>query len=307
MRNGTCWLDDAGRPIQAHGGMIARFGEKWYWYGENKDGPTLKTKSVGHRVDVVGVSCYSSTNLLDWHYEGLALGTRPDEPNHPLHPSMVVERPKVLHCEKTGKYVMWFHSDTPDYVSARAGCAVSDTPEGSFEFLYATQPNRRDCRDINVYRDPVSGKAYVIHSGDWNHTLYFSELNEEYTGFTGNCFAQLVDQTREGGTVCWHDGVYYCVSSGCTGWRPNPTLYATTRFLTTPMQLVDNPCEGPKYRTTFDGQSTYIFEVSGTFYLMLDHWKPEKLSKSGYSILPIDFTDGRMTIRWREEFIGLER
>ena len=306
MKNGTCWLDDSGRPIQAHGGMIARFGEKWYWYGENKDGPTLRTQSVGHRVDVVGVSCYSSHNLVDWHYEGLALGTRPDDPNHPLHPSMVVERPKVLFCEKTGRYVMWFHSDTPDYVSARAGCAISDTPEGPFEFLFATQPNRRDCRDINVYQDPVSGKAYVIHSGDWNHTLYFSELNDEYTGFTGNCFAQLVDQTREGGTVCLHDGVYYCVSSGCTGWLPNPTLYATTRFLTTPMLLVDNPCEGPRYRTTFDGQSTYIFEANSVFYLMLDHWKPEKLSESGYSILPIDFSGGRMTIRWREEFNGID-
>ena len=97
------------------------------------------------------------------------------------------------------------------------------------------------------------------------------------------------------------------MSSGCTGWQPNPTLYATTRFLTTPMQLVDNPCEGPKYRTTFDGQSTYIFEASGTFYLMLDHWKPEKLSESGYSILPIDFTGGQMTIRWREEFNGPEQ
>ena len=306
MKNGTCWLDDSGRPIQAHGGMIARFGEKWYWYGENKDGPTLRTQSVGHRVDVVGVSCYSSHNLVDWHYEGLALGTRPDDPNHPLHPSMVVERPKVLFCEKTGRYVMWFHSDTPDYVAARAGCAISNTPEGPFEFLFATQPNRRDCRDINVYQDPVSGKAYVIHSGDWNHTLYFSELNDEYTGFTGNCFAQLVDQTREGGTVCLHDGVYYCVSSGCTGWLPNPTLYATTRFLTTPMLLVDNPCEGPRYRTTFDGQSTYIFEANGVFYLMLDHWKPEKFSESGYSILPIDFSGGRMTIRWREEFNGID-
>ena len=306
MKNGTCWLDDSGRPIQAHGGMIARFGEKWYWYGENKDGPTLRTQSVGHRVDVVGVSCYSSDNLVDWHYEGLALGTKPDDPNHPLHPSMVVERPKVLFCEKTGRYVMWFHSDTPDYVAARAGCAISNTPEGPFEFLFATQPNRRDCRDINVYQDPVSGKAYVIHSGDWNHTLYFSELNDEYTGFTGNCFAQLVDQTREGGTVCLHDGVYYCVSSGCTGWLPNPTLYATTRFLTTPMLLVDNPCEGPRYRTTFDGQSTYILEANGVFYLMLDHWKPEKLSESGYSILPIDFSGGRMTIHWQEEFNGID-
>ena len=43
MKNKTCWLDDAGKPIQAHEGMIAHFGSKWYWYGENKDGVTKKT------------------------------------------------------------------------------------------------------------------------------------------------------------------------------------------------------------------------------------------------------------------------
>ena len=305
MKNGTCWPDDAGRPIQAHGGMIARFGDTWYWYGENKSGETTHSDAVGTRIDVVGVSCYSSPDLVSWHYEGLALPARPDLPGHPLHPSMVVERPKVLYCEKAGKYVMWFHSDTPDYVSARAGCAVSDTPQGPFDFLFAVQPNRRDCRDISAFRDPVSGRAFVIHSGDWNRTLYFSELNDEYTGFTGNCFAQLPEQTREGAAVCYRDGLYYCVTSGCTCWNPNPTLYATTRFLTTPMVLVDNPCEGPGYRTTFDGQSTYIFEADGTFWLMLDHWKPQNLSQSGYSILPIDFSGGRMTVRWQPEFTGL--
>ena len=30
MKNGTCWLDDQGNLIQAHGGMIARFGDVWY-------------------------------------------------------------------------------------------------------------------------------------------------------------------------------------------------------------------------------------------------------------------------------------
>lgn len=306
MKNGTCWLDDTGKPIQAHGGMIAHFGNKWYWYGENKDGPTLPGASVGYRVDVIGMSCYSSDDLVNWHYEGLALAVEPNDPTHPLHPSQIAERPKVLYCEKTGKYVMWFHSDTPDYFAARAGCAVADRPEGPFTLLKATQPNRRDSRDINVYQDPVSGKAYVVHSGDLNHTLYLSELDDEYTGFTGNCFAQLVDQTREGGALCYYEGLYYCVSSGCTGWDPNPTLYATTKFLTTPMLIIDNPCEGPGYRTTFDGQSTYIFEANGTFYLMLDHWKPEKLCESGYSILPIDFSDGRMTVRWQEDFNGIE-
>ena len=71
------------------------------------------------------------------------------------------------------------------------------------------------------------------------------------------------------------------------------------------MVMVDNPCEGPKYRTTFDGQSTYIFEAEGKFYLMLDHWKKEDLRKSGYSILPIDFDGEQMTVTWQPEFNGL--
>ena len=36
MKNGTCWLDDQGKLIQAHGGMIIKFGDLYYWYGENK-------------------------------------------------------------------------------------------------------------------------------------------------------------------------------------------------------------------------------------------------------------------------------
>lgn len=305
MKNGEIWLDDAGAPIQAHGGMIARFGEKWYWYGENKGGETKANDAVGRRMDVIGVSCYSSDNLVDWHFEGLALPARPDDPAHPLHPSRVVERPKVAYSEKTGKYVMWFHADDASYVTACAGCAIADRPEGPFTFLYATQPNRHDCRDMTLYRDPMDHKTYLVHSGDWNHTLYFSELTEDLTGFTGACFTQLNNQLREGVALCFYDGLYYCVTSGCTGWAPNPTLYATTRHLNTPMQLIDNPCEGPKYRTTFDGQSTFILEAEGAYYLMLDHWKPENLGSSGYSLLPMDFEDGHLVVRWTPEFTGV--
>ena len=29
--------------------------------------------SIVHRVDVIGISCYSSTDLINWDYEGTAL------------------------------------------------------------------------------------------------------------------------------------------------------------------------------------------------------------------------------------------
>ena len=171
--NGIIWQDDEGNDIQAHGGMITRFGDTWYWYGENKGAPNCPGET---RVDVIGVSCYSSRNLESWHNEGVVL---PADENHPiLHPKRVLERPKVLYCEKTGQYVMWFHADSADYTFAAAGCAVADSPVGPFHFLYAKQPNRFDCRDMTLFVDN-DGAAWLVHSGNWNKTLYFSHCKQQ--------------------------------------------------------------------------------------------------------------------------------
>jgi len=301
MKNGTCWLDAQGSLIQAHGGMIARFGDRWYWYGENKDADNSGIAGGLNRVDAVGFSCYSSTDLHCWHHEGIVLHSS-DDPSHPLWKGGVMERPKVIYSTKTGKYVMWFHLDSADYELAHAACAVADRPEGPFRYLHHLAPNRRDSRDMTLYEDPRSGKAYLVHSGDWNKTLYFSELTEDRTGLTGVCHAQMADQEREAPALCWHDGLYYCLTSGCTGWAPNSALYATTPQLTNGMKLIDNPCEGEGYRTTFGAQGSYLFEAGGQWYWLIDHWKPKDLRHSGYSILPVSFEEGRMTIRWQDEF-----
>ncbi len=299
MKNGSVWLDDMGKPIQAHGGMVAKFEGKWYWYGENKDAENaVHGENLLHRVDVIGVSCYSSDDLHTWHYEGLALNAA----ENGIAPERVLERPKVIYAQKTGKYVMWFHHDSADYTYAHAGCAVSDSPVGPFKFLHDRTPGGRDCRDMTIYEDPTDGSAYIVHSGDWNKTLYFSKLNDERTDLTGESFPQLIDQQREAPALMYHNGLHYCVTSGCTGWAPNCALYATASHIGTGMRLVDNPCEGPDARNTFFGQSTYIFENDGQAYLMLDHWKPAHLRESGYSFLPITFEGDRMTVTWVDEF-----
>lgn len=298
MRNGEIWLDDCGNPIQAHGGMIARFGNRWYWYGENKGAPNCPGST---RVDVIGVNCYSSADLHNWHFEGVVLAADPAVPE--LHPSRVLERPKVLYNDATGKYVMWFHADRADYTLAQAGCAVADAPEGPFRFLRTAQPNRLDCRDMTLFVDQQK-QAWLVHSGNWNKTLYFSRLTEDYLGFTGEYHAAFIEQEREAPALIFRDGLYYCVSSGCTGWAPNSALYGVSAYLTTGMKLIDNPCSGPDARRTFGGQSTWLFEKDGQIYLMLDHWKPHELKDSGYSILPV-YTDGIcMEIPWTENAFG---
>lgn len=54
-----------------------------------------------YRTDVTGVSCYSSKDLLNWKFEGIVLPAVKDDKKHDLHPSKVLERPKVIYNEKT--------------------------------------------------------------------------------------------------------------------------------------------------------------------------------------------------------------
>ena len=282
LKNGEMWLDDCGKQIQAHGGNIIKYENKWYWYGEHKGAPN----SPGmQRVDFIGISCYSSENLLDWHYEGLALPAAESGSGHMLEPKNVIERPKVVYNQKTGQFVMWMHVDTANYVYGGIGVAVSKTPVGPFEFLYSTQPNKQDSRDMTIFVDK-NDIAYLVHSSNWNKTLNISRLTEDYLKTDGFYVSVLVDQEREAPAMFYTKNMYYMITSGCTGWEYNSALYAECPHLLGKWKLIDNPCEGEGYRDTFKGQSTYVFEKDGEFYLMLDHWIPDNLQNSGYSILP---------------------
>src|SRR5262245_26557960 len=152
---GEIWRDTDGHPINAHGGGILFHEGVYYWYGEAKNGrtflPECNKSWGGTRVDVTGVSCYSSTNLYDWKNEGLALKAEPNSPEHDLHISKVLERPKVIYNRATKEFVMWMHVDIQDYAAARTGVAVSSRPTGPFRYLESFRP------DVGVW--PVNATA----------------------------------------------------------------------------------------------------------------------------------------------------
>lgn len=301
LANGTLWPDDAGQPIQAHGGMILEHRGVFYWYGEHKGRPNCPGTT---RVDVVGVSCYSSRNLTDWHYEGLVL-TPEGGPEAGLRGTGAVwERPKVLFCEKTGQFVLWLHVDSPDYTFAGAGVAVADRPTGPFRDLRVLHPNRQDARDLTLFTD-VDGRSYLIHSANWNKTLNIARLTEDLLDVDGLYLPILMDQEREAPALLFHEGRYYLLSSGCTGWEPNTALYAVSPQLLGRWKLVGDPCEGPRRRQTFGGQSTWLLRAGDKTLLLLDHWVPQDLQRSGYSLLPVELEGETMTVRWTDTFSGL--
>ncbi len=301
QKNGQMWYDTDGNPIQAHAGCIERFEDKWYWYGDSKGKDNLPGQ---RRVEYIGLMCYSSDNLVNWKNEGFIFKADTENPESPFHLTKVVARPKVIYNDKTKKYVMWWHQDNADYSFAGVGVAVAESPLGPFEVVKIMRPNRFDSRDMTLFKD-IDGTAYLICSKEHNRTLGISRLTEDYLNVDGFYTSVLIDQEREAPALCFHEGMYYMVTSGCSGWNPNSALFARCKHVMGQWQLIDNPCEGENYRKTFFGQSAYIFENDGQKYLMLDHFKPYELKNSGYSILPITFKNRDMTITWQDEWRGI--
>ncbi|XP_068657599.1 uncharacterized protein [Aristolochia californica] len=292
---GRMWLDTDGNTIQAHGGgvlYVERSGT-YYWYGENKDGATYQAHSKGAaRVDIIGVSCYSSQDLWTWKHEGIVLAGEEENSMHDLYKTNVLERPKVIYNDKTGKYVMWMHIDDGNYTKASVGVAVSDSPTGPFEYLYSKRPHGFDSRDMTMFKDD-DGTAYLIYSSEDNSELHIGPLTDDYLDVTRVMRRILVGQHREAPAVFKHQGTYYMITSGCTGWAPNEALAHAAESIMGPWETMGNPCiAGNKIfkSTTFFSQSTFVLPVAGIpdfFIFMADRWNPADLKDSRYVWLPL--------------------
>jgi hypothetical protein len=313
FRPGQVWLDTAGDPIQAHGGGVIFHAGVYYWYGENKDAENETViqeidgrpqKVLRRRVPVRGVSCYSSRDLYNWTNEGIVLPAVTDDPDHDLHPSRVMERPKVLFNAPTGTFVMWFHADSADYRAACAGVAVANSPVGPFEYLGSFRPHDAMSRDMTLFLDD-DGKAYHIHSSEENRTLHVTLLTDDFLRPAGPYARIFENQSREAPAWFKHEGRYHMVSSGCTGWAPNQAEHAVADAPFGPWRGLGNPCVGEGADRTFEGQSTHVLPVHdrpGQFILMLDQWNPTNLRDSRYVWLPIEIDGERMCVRWHDHW-----
>lgn len=301
---GQVWLDTDGKPIQAHGGGILFDQGTYYWFGEDKSAPTQLDLAKGflHRADVVGVHCYSSTDLYNWKDEGIVLPAVPGDSNHDLNPGRVAERPKVVYNQVTGKYVMWLHIDSADYAYARAGVAISDQPIGPYQYLGSLRPNGAMSRDMTLFKDE-DGQAYHIFSSENNATMHISRLQADYLSPGGEEVRIFENLSREAPAAFKWEQCYFLITSGCTGWDPNEALYATAPDIFGPWQMRGNPCLGQGAEFTFQAQSTFVFPVAGKpgcFIFMADIWKKENLTDSRYVWLPMQVDGDTVRIEWRD-------
>lgn len=302
------WKDSDGNPINAHGGGILFHDSVYYWYGEYKTGETILPEWATwecFRTNIAGISCYSSKDLNNWKFEGIVLPPEKNDSTHDLHPSNVLERPKVLYNSNTKKFVMWVHVDSPDYSKAATGVATSDSPTGLFTYLGSFRPNDAMSRDQTIFVDD-DGKAYQFYSSEDNATLYASELTSDYLLPSGNFTRNFIGESREAPAVFKNNGKYYMLTSGCTGWSPNSAQIAVADHPLGPWKAIGNPCSGSNAEITFHSQSTFVLPVgteNNRFIAMFDRWNKHDLKDSRYVWLPIEFNnDGSVEIAWRPKW-----
>ncbi len=161
-------------------------------------------------------------------------------------------------------------------------------------------------RDMNLFVD-VDGKAYHIYSAEENSTTHISQLNDDYTDYSGKYARFFSNRYMEAPAIFRTTvGKYFFIGSDCTGWAPNAARSAMADNIWGPWTELGNPCVGNDSALTFHSQSTYILPVHGkknTFIFMADRWQPENPIDGTYIWLPINFNElGRMEIKWLDEW-----
>ena len=291
---GKTWLDTEGKRIQAHGGSVMYIDGTYYWYGENKEKTTGKDE-IWHW----GVRCYTSKDLYNWEDRGLIIPPEPEDPGSSLHPSSMMDRPHIIYNKRTGKYVCWLKIMNRDgsqtetvmtadnilgpYTKVREGLRPLDMSAGDFDLAVAPD-----------------GKAYYYFERVHSETIC-ADLTPDYTDVTvyySTHFPHTAPPyVREATAHFYRKGKHYLVTSGTTGYLPNPSEIAVAdRWVPGHMDW-----KYENYKKTFEQMfdPDYHGEINTEDY-ELD--SSVDTSVADYVWLPFRF-DGEMGyLDWKEEW-----
>lgn len=187
-----------------------------------------------------------------------------------------MERPKILKCPSNGKYIMWFHCDTPSFGIQSVGVLTSDSVTGPYTFAAPCfKPDGRPSYDMGTFVDEHGdGKAYLIRSVG-NQFAGISQMTEDCLNVTG-----IVSQgpNMEGQAIVRDsDGVLHAAGSHLTGWASNPAQFVTSPNKSLVGAVWENNYNPSGSSNTWDSQSTFIFpyrhaDGHETLIWMADRW-----------------------------------
>ncbi|CAM3607157.1 glycoside hydrolase family 43 protein [Rouxiella silvae] len=317
-----------GNLINAHSGGVIYKNGTYYWYGEYR---SPKPKNNAHWDSNQKVTMYESKDMQNWKYDGVILDVSNDPQNWDL------ERPKIIYNEKNKEYIMWFHMEpNRKFTEGFAGVASSKSITGPYNFIGASRPNKdvqpiqnfkqdnnnwfvkkanekfnnylpngQQVRDLTAFVDDDK-KAYLIYESEDDYSLQVVQLSDDYKSFSTKYSRILVGKQNEAPTITKANGKYFLITSGLTGYKPNPPRVAEADSILGPWTELGSPVvsEGKvSAGTLFNAQPSYLFfdPKSQRNILLMDQWDISNggfsnLWKSTYVWLPVDIINGRPTV-----------
>jgi Beta-fructosidases (levanase/invertase) len=272
---GKPMLDTQGKRIQAHAGGIYYLDGAYYWYGENKEF-SIAGKNIWHW----GVRCYRSTDLYSWEDLGLIIAPDENDLSSPVHPTSMMDRPHILFNEKTGKYVCWLK--IMGYNNIQTITIYSaDEFLGPYTMVKTRyRPYRMSAGDFYLSKDANTGKAYYYF--DKVHTSIISaELTDDYLGVSDNYTSHIERDfppfAREAPVHFIRKGKHYMITSGITGYKPNPSEVVVGDDYLGPFTEIGDAHPDDESRTSYGSQISEVFNVIGTdLYIAIgDRWCPD--------------------------------
>ena len=277
FRPGQILKDTNGNRIQAHGGSIFYEEEKkiYYFYGENKEFTDGKSD-----IWTWGVRAYASRDLYNWEDKGLIIAPNLNNEKSSLNPrTAMLDRPHIIYNARTKKYVCWCKIMNFDltqtatiltadrflgpYTVVREGLRPLDMSAGDF--------------DLAVARD---GKAYYFFERVHSETI-IADLSSDYTDITGFYSEHFPHShppyVREATVHFVRNHKHYLITSGTTGYHPNPSEVAVANTWHGPYKVLGNPHPADKSRTSFHSQISSVFKVPGKkdlYIALADRWLP---------------------------------
>jgi len=232
IKNDTFWNTKDGSPIYSQGGGIFRFmdplskTEKYFWYGVHYE------EAAAYRAypaitqgsnTFESVTCYSSTDLVNWTFERDVL-TKNELLKRNPRPTWV-GRLGVAYIKELKKYAMFVQ------YGGQVLITVADTPTGDFN--WHQQLNMTDMigtsntGDQTVFTDEDTGKSYLVYSyGKGRNKIYISEIGVK-DGKVNllDCTKIYQGDGREGNCMFKYKGKYYMAASNLYGWDASHAYY----------------------------------------------------------------------------------
>ncbi|WP_417444492.1 glycoside hydrolase family 43 protein [Joostella sp.] len=344
FKPGELWEDTDGVHINAHGGGILLVDDTYYWFGEHKIAGSEGNKSmVGVRVyssedlynwknEGVALKVENDTTSM------LQKGSVIERPKV-IYNSKTDEYVMWFHHELKGKgydaaltgvavsnkitgpykYLNSFRLHPgvwpKNFSKAQREQAASYAEDKDLKWEERSKHGvyfLRDfevgqmSRDMTLYKDE-GGTAYHITASEENGTLLISKLSDDYHSLSKEYVRVFPGGNNEAPAIFKKADKYYMITSGLTGWDPNPARSAVANSMFGPWESLGNPVRGTEeqVKTTFKSQSTHILPApnkDGDFIFMADRWTPNNPIDGRYLWLPIEFENEKPIIKWYSEW-----